>query len=186
MEVTIIHSFGGNEKFWPCRAFTCQVLPKVCENRVCQQLTGPGGRVAATGLGLLQVKVHPEVLSRDGVKQLYFEVLLWKHLKHSYVCDRVYRLLEKYLPDISECCWRKELPVHLSHLSPLLLAPGHCLAIAHVLCFCLGWHQPCTHQNRCCTDKGKKKKGCFLTSRVNCPVFLSSCRVSSLIFILPQ
>lgn len=48
----------------------------------------------------LQVKVHPEVLSRDSVKQLYFEVLSWKHLKHSYVCDRVYRLVEIYLPDI--------------------------------------------------------------------------------------
>lgn len=98
-----------------------------------------GTHLAATGLGLLQAKVHPDVLSWDGVKQLYFEVLLWKHLKHLYVCDRVYRLVEIYLPDMSECYWRKQLPVHFPHLLPLLLARGDCLVITHVLCLWLGW-----------------------------------------------
>lgn len=48
-------------------------------------------------MGLLPVQVHPEVLSRDRGKQLHFQVLLWKHLRYSCVCDCVYSLVEVYL-----------------------------------------------------------------------------------------
>lgn len=54
-----------------------------------------------TAFGLLKVRDHPEVLNRDGVKQLYFEVLSLKHLKHSHVCACVYRPVEICLSDIS-------------------------------------------------------------------------------------
>lgn len=68
---------------------------------MCKQLAGLNCLPMA--FGLLKVRDHPEVLSRDGVKQLYFEVLSLKHLKHSHVCACVYRLVEIYLSDISVC-----------------------------------------------------------------------------------
>lgn len=133
-EVIPMHAFEGNEKFWPCKAFMWQVPPK------------------------LQVKVHPEVLSRDSVKQLYFEVLSWKHLKHSYVCNRVYRLVEIYLPDI----WVLLKKTAFCALpTSLATPPGSWELPASYSCAVLvaGGHRSCTHCARCCTRKGQK--GCF-------------------------
>ncbi|EOB08279.1 hypothetical protein Anapl_01508 [Anas platyrhynchos] len=50
----------------------CAVSLKTCENSMCKQLAGLNCLPMA--FGLLKVRDHPEVLSRDGVKQLYFEM----------------------------------------------------------------------------------------------------------------
>lgn len=148
--------FCGNEKFGPWIAFMWQASPKACENCMCQQLTGLGMHVATTGLGLLQVKVHPEVLSKDGVKQLCFKSCCenisnipmfvtvftgwWK-----YICQTYQSAAE----DNSFLCTS-----HISHHSWWLLRG--CLVINHVLCLWLSGHRSCIHWAECCTNKTQK------------------------------
>ena len=82
------------------------MLPKACESRRRKQIAG---LCSPAGFELMQITNHPVVLSRHGVKQLYFEAHIEK--SPAFLSE-----------DHRMACIEKDLKDHL--LSIPLLCPG--------------------------------------------------------------